>query len=235
MMAPLTLKHADAGSGARSAGAGRVPPDPPGKLPAPLEAFDVPAPVLRLPERAVLFEQGTPVKEVYYLVSGVIRLTHTRPGCPALTVGVRLGGSLVGGAAAVAAAEHPITAETVTPCQLQHFNRRDFRNLLARDLQFSRKVTAILCGELMGGVNQITGLLAMSSRERLEAQLQYLSEHRASYGGGGANRLALPVRLRDLAHLLGITPEHLSRLLTQLEKEGRLSRDKGWFVFHDPA
>jgi CRP-like cAMP-binding protein len=38
----------------------------------------------------------------------------------------------------------------------------------------------------------------------------------------------------EVAQLLGITPEHLSRLIKQMEKEGIIGRENGWLIIRNP-
>jgi CRP-like cAMP-binding protein len=44
----------------------------------------------------------------------------------------------------------------------------------------------------------------------------------------------LPLKQRELAELIGVTPEHLSRILNTLSKDGVLYVNKGWIVIPNP-
>jgi CRP-like cAMP-binding protein len=46
-------------------------------------------------------------------------------------------------------------------------------------------------------------------------------------------RLKLPLKHKELAQLLGITPEHLSRVLRGMQQEGVVVREKGWIRIAD--
>jgi DNA-binding transcriptional regulator YhcF (GntR family) len=46
--------------------------------------------------------------------------------------------------------------------------------------------------------------------------------------------VSLPFSHRDLAGLIGISPEHLSRVLRQLTYEGVIRRQKGWIIVTEP-
>jgi len=50
----------------------------------------------------------------------------------------------------------------------------------------------------------------------------------------GGIRFELPLRNWELAQLLGVTPEHLSRILRDLTKEGIIRRAKGWILVERP-
>jgi len=44
-------------------------------------------------------------------------------------------------------------------------------------------------------------------------------------------RLQMPLKHWEVAELIAVTPEHLSRVLRQMETEGILRREKGWLIF----
>jgi CRP-like cAMP-binding protein len=51
-------------------------------------------------------------------------------------------------------------------------------------------------------------------------------------------RISIPsraIKLKELAQLIAITPEHLSRLLKELEQQGILKQDNGWVILTDPG
>jgi CRP-like cAMP-binding protein len=47
-------------------------------------------------------------------------------------------------------------------------------------------------------------------------------------------RLQSPLKHLEIAQLIAVTSEHLSRLLNQLEQDGLRRRRKGWVIIQDP-
>jgi len=41
-------------------------------------------------------------------------------------------------------------------------------------------------------------------------------------------RMQLPLKYRELAQLITVSPEHLCHVLGTIEKEGLIRREKGW-------
>ena len=74
----------------------------------------------------------------------------------------------------------------------------------------------------------------LSGRQRLEKFLL-----RLVYAQNRVDRQA-PVKIQmnlknwELAQLLAITPQHLCRLIKQLENEGILMRNNGWLILPEP-
>jgi CRP-like cAMP-binding protein len=48
-------------------------------------------------------------------------------------------------------------------------------------------------------------------------------------------RVPLSMSELDLAKLIGVTPEHLSRLLARMSKHDIIRKDKGWILICDPG
>lgn len=189
-------------------------------------------PVVIYPAKTVLFPQGSRPQHIFFILSGTVKLVHSINGLGATAIGLRLSGSLIGATAALTSTKHSVGAETVSSTHAHHFDVQEFRELIDRDLRFSSFVSRVLCREVTEGVQQLTGLLSFTAKSRLQFLLLELA--RGQQKGpecAGPTKVALPIRLRDVADLIGITPEHLSRLLTQLEHEGLFRRSKGWFIF----
>jgi len=45
--------------------------------------------------------------------------------------------------------------------------------------------------------------------------------------------LIFPLKHKELAQMVAVTPEHLSRLLKQLERDGIIKREKGLLVMNN--
>ena len=74
----------------------------------------------------------------------------------------------------------------------------------------------------------------LSGRQRLEKFLWKLAQ---AQNGGDQQR---PIKIRmilknwEVAQLLALTPQHLCRLVKQLENEGIVMRKNGWLILPDP-
>jgi CRP-like cAMP-binding protein len=57
-----------------------------------------------------LFQQGTTINELWFLVSGLIKLVHAEPDGTELIIGLRFPGEYIGSAMVVANQPSPVTA-----------------------------------------------------------------------------------------------------------------------------
>ena len=170
----------------------------------------------------VLFSQGTPARDAFLLLEGLVRLTHRLSDGRASIVGLRGRGALLGVEAAGARRPHPLTAIAVTTCRWQRVSARDWAGKPRAEAK--SWVHAARLEEHERQIVQSAGLARLSARERLEAHLDFVRAELAHGSLRPGAEVELPLRDRELAQLLAITPSYLSRLMRELEREGRLIR-----------
>ncbi len=68
----------------------------------------------------------------------------------------------------------------------------------------------------------------LTARDRLISLFKELIAERNTSGAGAEKtaELFVPLKNNELAEVIAVTPEHLSRLLKELEHEGIIRRDK---------
>jgi CRP-like cAMP-binding protein len=71
-----------------------------------------------------------------------------------------------------------------------------------------------------------------SARSRLRNFFSRLTEVRKV--DGKKSRVRLPLKQKEVAELIAVTPEHLSRLLHELSRDGLLQLRRGSIVIPDP-
>jgi CRP/FNR family transcriptional regulator len=162
-----------------------------------------------IPSGVAIQEQCLRPVSVFLLCQGLVKLTSISPQGRESVLGLRSAGWYAGAVPALARTSNVYTVMTVTECVISRIPADDFHLWLMRSAKMARHFTQTLCNEL----------LAQSA----EAQAR---------GGSAQERLALFMRERTFAHpglktldplpllkqmelaqLLAITPEHLSRLL----------------------
>lgn len=113
--------------------------------------------------------------------------------------------------------QHFNYAETVEDTKICSIGREDFQALLHREPEVAFNLLNILGDRLteLESVSALTGNL--KSKNRVLAYLQQIGKEKQSA------TFELPVKKKELASFLGITPETLSRQLGQLAADGLLS------------
>ncbi len=191
------------------------------------------------PPTVELFSQGAPPADVYFIHSGMMKLTRSEDNGQEILLDLRFAGSLVGSAAAIRQKPHPFTAITITRCALTRWSSGKFLSLLATDVALAARVREFLSDEVLDHVSRISQLSCLPARQRLEQLLWQFCErfppNHAASRLETTSRLQLPLKHYEIAHLLSITPTYLCRLLNALEKENVISRSKGWIIISKPS
>jgi CRP/FNR family transcriptional regulator len=178
-----------------------------------------------------LFQQGFAADEVLLLEEGVVKLIRIEEDGRQLIVSLRSPISILGAAAAVTDEAHTATARTVTACTVRHVPAQAFRELLKTDPAASWQVHEMLSREVCEQAARLSQIACCSSRQRLELALRGLMPEAA--GSAKDVKLQTPLKHREIAELIAVTPEQLSRLLREMEQEGLLRREKGWLILRD--
>lgn len=181
---------------------------------------------------ALYLQEGTS-QGIYCLFDGHVKMTHVTEAGTESIIALQSAGSVLGIASALDGTTHVATATTVSKCNYGFLALDIVRCRITEDPAFSRSIHLLLAAELCGRDLQIAWLTSYSVRWRLEnffwERLQI-----DAVPDGILLKLRLPIKLSEVAQLLAITPVYLSRLLSQMERDGVLQRRNGWLVFTTP-
>ncbi len=107
------------------------------------------------------------------------------------------------------------------------------RDSLMIDVQFSWQIQQSQSRETNEQISRIAQLSCHTARQRLEQLLWDLCSALASDKSRNQVKIEVPLKQWEIAQLIDVSPEHLSRMLRQLEEAGLIRRNKGWLVVDD--
>ena len=188
------------------------------------------APSQVYPPDVGLFQQGSHPQHVYFIERGLVKLSRVERDGQQIIIGLRSSGWALGTSAAILQKQSPVSATTLTSCQVRHISAEAFRHLVKTDVQFSWHIQHAQSRETHEQITRITRLSCHSARQRLEQLLWELTSVLAFENKKKEVRIEVPLKQWEIAQLIDVTPEHLCRMLKQLEEEGILSRKKGWLI-----
>ena len=163
------------------------------------------------PPRQELFGQDEAAPPVFFVESGVVKLVRNTQNGEELITGLRSSGWLLDGASAVLGLPSTCKAVTVTPCVLRCLSRAAFMKVLDVSPNLLKEVNGLICRELCAGQEQQVAFRCGDAQSRLEMLVNELSPN-----GAIGSLDQLPLKRMEIAQLLAITPEHLSRLAKQI-------------------
>lgn len=169
------------------------------------------------PARAVLFNQETPVRHVFTVVRGVVRLYKLLPDGRRQIVGFALPGDFLGLALADG---YGFCADAVTPVTVCRFARDHFAEYADQNPQMLRRLHDMATHELALAQQQMVLLGRRDAEEKIASFLLGLQKRWARISGRTSVTIDLPMGRQDIADFLGLTIETVSRTLN------RMARDK---------
>jgi CRP/FNR family transcriptional regulator, cyclic AMP receptor protein len=185
------------------------------------------------PRGVELFQQGDVLDEVLYVETGIVKLERLDRDGLNMIVEMAFPCTWLGTAAVIAQMPSPVTAVTCTRTALAGMSAHVFRDLLHHDPALSFRIHEMHTRELCRQTGWIGQLSSANARERLQRVIRQFIDALRLPASDRGTRLQLPLKQWELARLIAITPEHLSRVLKDMEAEGMIRRDRGWVIVPD--
>jgi len=175
----------------------------------------------------LLSQHGVKPSKVYWIESGVVKKVCLQADGSELITGLRTTGWIVGAEAALVPARQEPVAITATKCTLRPMPLETFVKAYQEIQTLSRHVTNMLALELALRLRANSSVRHTTTRTRLE---HFIDECTAVSRTLPEGVPALRLKQTEIAQIVGSTPEHLSRLLHQMELEGLIDKTKPPFM-----
>jgi CRP/FNR family transcriptional regulator len=181
-----------------------------------------------------LFRQDACPGHIYFIETGLAKLTRSEENGNEFILDIRFPGSLLGLEAAIRNKAHPFSAVTATTCKLTHLSASRFLDLLSTEVALGSFIQDTLSDEVLNQAARMSEIACLPARQRLEQLLWKVTEQ-VGESQTINFKVQLPLKHWEAAQLLAITPTYLSRLLAELESEEIISRTNGWIIVRKPA
>jgi CRP/FNR family transcriptional regulator, cyclic AMP receptor protein len=187
-----------------------------------------------MPRGAVLFVEGQKPRGVFILCSGTVRLSTISKEGKMLVLKQAAAGEVLGLSAALSGTNYEVTAETVTPCQLNFVGRQDLMNLLYNENEMGVQSAVWLSREFQSVYRDIHGLvLARSSLAKLARLL--LSCVPPGVPLSKEVPAGTDMTHEEMAQRIGTSRETVTRWLTELKKKKLIRSDGDTLFIRDCA
>ncbi len=187
------------------------------------------------PQNIELYQQDAPSSTVYFIERGMVKLTRIDEAGHEIIAGLRRRYWLVGAPAVLLDKPYSFTVTTLTECLLRGISSEGFLNLVRNDEKFYMELTRILSQEIYEQAESVITLGCLPAKDRLRQLLRdFILETGRSAESEKQFKLRIPLKHKELAQMIAITPEHLSRLLGRLEKEGFIGRERNRIIIKKP-
>ena len=171
----------------------------------------------------VLFHEGDPAAFLFALRSGQLKLTSSMPDGRQQILRIAVAGQLLG-IETLKGQRYPFTAEALTDVAACKISHDDLRQILETSPAIALRVIEALSQELDQAESLIRDLGLKNAPEKVSSFLLSLIPQR---GDPGAE---LPLRLsrREIAEMLGLTEETVSRVMADFVRKKIIGSGKGY-------
>ena len=176
--------------------------------------------------RQVVFRQGAASDWLYLIRSGQIKLTSCAPDGREQIIRIGVAGQMVG-FDTVDDHLHTYSAETLTPVRVCTLRHRDMLRVLEQNPRVSRRLVDLLNQELAQAHLLIRVLGQKTSAEKVALFLLSLIPEPVDMDQAQAHELPLPLSRREIADMLGLTVETVSRSMSELRREQIVEAPRG--------
>jgi CRP-like cAMP-binding protein len=165
------------------------------------------------------YHEGTPSLAVFCVRAGEFKLWRSTPGGGQHVLGTRGPGDLMGYRAVLADRPYAVTADPLGPAVACTIPRDTFLDLARENSEFTFALLRRLAGDSIENEDRLVADSIANARQRTARYLMRLVRRDAA-GSAPPFRLPLSFKREELAHLVGTTPETLSRTLHGFAKRG---------------
>jgi len=175
------------------------------------------------PPKSQLLRQYEVPNVVYVVDEGVIKFTQTTADGNQRVIDVRAAPTLIGSYFIIEQRRATMEAITVTTCSVRWCAADAFRVALETDIRRLVEIDRAHCDDIIQLLDRIACLSTKSSKKRLARFLA--AYHRCEHQS--MKDTCLPFSQSELAAILNVTPEHLSRIRTRNAKASDRAKTNG--------
>jgi CRP/FNR family transcriptional regulator len=186
------------------------------------------------PPGVELFRQNDPATQIYFIESGIVKLSYIGSNGKEIIISLRRRNWLLGVTQVFVAEVYSATATTLTRCTMRYISTREFMDQLTTDIALSLALNIMFSRVIRGGIEKIMTLGSMSATERLRWFLHELISEEDMDELRKMGRLELPLRIDELAEIVAVTPQHLYRILKDPELRAHIKQSKKMLTIVDP-
>ncbi len=172
----------------------------------------------------IVFRQGDASDWLYIVRAGQLKLSVAGADGREQIMRIAVAGQLIG-YDTIDDLQHPYTATALTPVRLCGIRHRDMLRVLEQNLEVSRRMVQLLNLELAHAQALIHILGQKSSAEKIALFL--LSLVPAQDRSLPQAEMPMPLSRQEMADMLGLTVETVSRLMAELKRERIIEAPRG--------
>jgi CRP-like cAMP-binding protein len=181
------------------------------------------------PPNTEIFRQEQVTGGVYLLEEGKVKMARTEYCGNEIVIEIAEPVQILGITSVLSRTPATVTATTLTTCSAVSLNTRMFLTLVEQEPDLTKSLLRLVSEYSCQQVFRHAWLGAASSRQRLASLLVSYISPRIPHSNGKI-KIHMPLKKTDIAGLLAVRPEQLSRLLAGLAKNEIIEQERGWII-----
>jgi CRP-like cAMP-binding protein len=191
--------------------------------------------IQKFPAQTQIYQQGETADTLYLIERGLVKLTRLAPNGREIIAGIRRRHWLIGTTAVLLRGEYSYTATTIIRTAMRSIPANSFLNLIQTNCQLSWQLNIALSQEVFNHRKRLEANSCMAARDSLICFFRELIDAREADELQMTEEYLVPLNNRELSEIIAVTPEHLCRLLKELEEDGLIRRSKGMLLVINPS
>lgn len=179
----------------------------------------------------IIFVEEDTGQYMYVVKEGRVKVSRSLPNGRETILTFHKEGEYFGEMSLIDGETAPANVTAVVATTILVIGQQDFSVLLANP-KIQSMFLKVLCKRCRNAWAQISVLAFHHADARIRASLDHLSRNRGTPTDRGI-RIDLHLTHRELAEMAGISRETATRVLGQLQSEGSLTIEKGFFLISD--
>lgn len=172
-----------------------------------------------LPGEAI-YHEGDPANGVYCLESGMAGIRKIDANGNSVLLRLAYPGDTMAYQSFLVGGEHPNGAEALQPTVACFIDRTTVRAMLEVNPALGLRFLQHAARDLQGSDDKVMQGVTLTVRARFAHLLLVLLERFGSETEDGSTTLTLPLSRQDMAAMIGVRPESMSRTIRSLEDDG---------------
>jgi len=189
---------------------------------------------IELKAREVLFHAGDDGASCYYLRSGAAKASVIAKDGQERLLAILGPGSLIGELSLFDDRPRSATVSALRPCRLMHLTKSAFFKIADDNPLIYRQALRLMTERLRGTNDSVVAQGTVTVLGRVARAFESLSQGLGELDASGRVVLSHKITQTDIAGMAGVARENANRAITELIRDGILTRAKGYYAIERP-
>jgi CRP-like cAMP-binding protein len=184
----------------------------------------------KLRKKELLFNEGDPAKYLYYIIKGKVKTFRTNEQGKEYITQIYTAGNFFGYTSLLDAGIYMESAIAIEDAEIASIPRQDFYQLLAGNPELYGHFIKFISSDLSETNDKLIKLAYNSARKKVSDAILMVAR---KYHSELADNISFSISRDDISAISGISPESVSRNLTDLKEEKLIELQNGTIKITD--